>query len=397
MDNETADAPRSPRSHSARERLMQPPERPAAAAVAMAGWAMALGGFFALAAVFVLTLATSGELEAADVAPGAPTLVIAPVAVVETIPAPPRFDPRARLAQLRGRRVAAAREAASSAPVWDALEAGAAIEEPPGAPIFPTAAPAAEPAPFRLAMLEAPDAPSVAPTPAPPSAPLVAIVIDDVGLDRAAAARAVALPAPVTLSFLSYAEGGRALQDAALASGHEVFVHLPMEPRGLADPGPGALTTWLGPDEIAARAAAAFDAAPAATGFNNHMGSRFTACEACIAPVLAAARARGLIALDSVTDARTALAHRAAETGVRAISRDVFLDNERTREAVLAQLARVEAVARARGWAIAIGHPHDVTLEALEDWLAEAPARGVAPASVSDVLDRSVGRARLRG
>jgi polysaccharide deacetylase 2 family uncharacterized protein YibQ len=39
-------------------------------------------------------------------------------------------------------------------------------------------------------------------------------------------------------------------------------------------------------------------------------------------------------------------------------------------------LARVEQIARHRGYAIAIGHPHPKTLEGLEAWLPGVAAKG---------------------
>ncbi|MBX6322087.1 MAG: divergent polysaccharide deacetylase family protein, partial [Rhodospirillaceae bacterium] len=65
--------------------------------------------------------------------------------------------------------------------------------------------------------------------PAPPGeGPMVAIVIDDFGLDRANAARALALPAPLTLSIMAYARGAQGWADAAHRAGHEVMLHMRM-------------------------------------------------------------------------------------------------------------------------------------------------------------------------
>ncbi len=231
----------------------------------------------------------------------------------------------------------------------------------------------------------------------PPRSPVIAIVIDDVGLNAAAAQRVIDLPAPITVSLLAYAPNARAIDERARAAGHETFVHLPMEPIGMADPGAGAVTTWMRQDEIARRASAAFDAAPGATGFNNHMGSRFTQCAECLRPVLAEARLRGLYALDSLTDPRSVLRAEARAAGLDALDRDVFLDDERTRADIARQLARAERIARERGYAVAIGHPHAETLSALEAWMPEAEARGFDVSTVRAALERRDGpRLRLR-
>ncbi len=218
----------------------------------------------------------------------------------------------------------------------------------------------------------------VAPRPAGAATPVIAIVVDDVGLDPHATRRVLDLPAPVTASVLPYAPGLQKITAQLAAAGHEVFVHLPMEPAGLADPGPFALTTWHDPQIIRARAAAAFDAAPHALGFNNHMGSRFTACAACLAPVLDVAAARNMVVLDSLTDSRSQLAVAARQAGLTALARDVFLDHDRDTAAMDRALAQAEAIARQRGYAVIIAHPHDASFDALERWLPRAQAAGFA-------------------
>src|SRR5215469_10854555 len=61
------------------------------------------------------------------------------------------------------------------------------------------------------------------------SKPLVAIVIDDVGIDRPRSRRAWELPGPLTMSFLPYAKDLREQAKAARSKGHELMLHLPME------------------------------------------------------------------------------------------------------------------------------------------------------------------------
>src|SRR6202012_4856582 len=89
--------------------------------------------------------------------------------------------------------------------------------------------------------------------------------------------KAIHLPAPVTLSFLPYAVRLREQAKQAQAAGHELLLHMPMEPIGREDPGPGALLTNLPMDELRARFEKALDSFPGFDGINNHMGSKFTA------------------------------------------------------------------------------------------------------------------------
>lgn len=208
--------------------------------------------------------------------------------------------------------------------------------------------------------------------------PMIAIIIDDVGPSRTSARRAIALPPPVTLSFLPYANDIVELTGAARAAGHELLVHVPMEPNDLAhnNPGPHALLTNMAPDELLRSLRWGLDRFGGYVGINNHMGSRFTSRTDDMTLVLGELKRRGLLFVDSKTSAQSVGADLARRMGVPETSRDIFLDNDSSPGKVAQQLAATEAWARRHGRAIAIGHPHDGTLEALQRWLPEVRARG---------------------
>lgn len=221
-----------------------------------------------------------------------------------------------------------------------------------------------------------------------PGVPMIGIIIDDLGLDHPRTARALSLPAPVTLAFLSYGNRLGAETAAARAAGHELLVHVPMEPeRGSADPGPNVLRAADGAAEIRARLDWALNRFGGFVGINNHMGSKFTADAAAMDVVAAELKRRGLLFLDSRTSAETRAFARARAHDVPAASRDIFLDRELAPEAVRAALADLELRARKQGRAIAIGHPHDVTLDALEAWLPTLKAKGLQLVPVSALVE----------
>ena len=226
------------------------------------------------------------------------------------------------------------------------------------------------------------------PADVPPGKPIIAIVIDDMGLDRKRSARMAGLHGPLTLSWLPYARDLSAQSKAARANGHELMLHMPMEPSVKADPGPNALLVSLDKGEIVKRFRAALDSFDGYVGVNNHMGSRFTADRAALAPVLAELHRRGLLWLDSRTTPNSAGIGLAQELKMPWVGRDVFLDNEETVAAVKAQLAKTEQVAKRQGYAVAIGHPHDATIEALASWLPDVQKRGFVLVPVSAVVRR---------
>jgi uncharacterized protein len=220
--------------------------------------------------------------------------------------------------------------------------------------------------------------------PATEGRPMIAIVIDDMGLDRVESARVIGLPGPLTIAFMSYAKDLDRQAQAARAAGDEIWLHLPMEPMdGAVDAGPNALQTGLPPAEIRRRLAWALSRVSGYVGVNNHMGSRFTSSAPGMTIVLQELKARGLAFLDSRTTAQTVASRLAGELSVPHLDRDVFIDNDETVGSVLRQLMEAERIAAKRGYALAIGHPHPTTIAALMQWLPTLRAKGfvLVPAS----------------
>ncbi|MDD3445470.1 MAG: divergent polysaccharide deacetylase family protein [Zavarzinia sp.] len=221
--------------------------------------------------------------------------------------------------------------------------------------------------------------------------PAIAIVIDDVGVAKGELDALLALEAPVTLSVMGYADRMDGFERKARSAGHELMLHVPMEPTGKADPGPHALTVGLAPAEILKRLRWHLDRHDGYVGVNNHMGSRFTADAAGMAVVTAELKERGLLFLDSRTSADSVGEAEAKAAGIPTAARDVFLDNEIGANAIEAQLVLTERRARESGTAIAIGHPHALTIEALARFIPQAKARGVVFVPLSAVVARRSG------
>lgn len=226
----------------------------------------------------------------------------------------------------------------------------------------------------------------------PGNRPMITIVLDDVGVARQHAEMAVALPAPIVLSIMTYAGNAAALAREAHAKGHEVMVHMPMQPMSDAiNPGPNALSVGMEAQEIKRRVDWGLGRLAGYVGLNNHMGSRFTQDTEGMRVVLAEAKRRGLLFLDSKTIAGSIGDKLAAEMGVTHIARDVFLDDDMSEAAVARQLANAEAIARKRGYAVAIGHPHPATIAVLKRWLPDAKARGFAIVPLTTIIKKREG------
>jgi polysaccharide deacetylase 2 family uncharacterized protein YibQ len=224
--------------------------------------------------------------------------------------------------------------------------------------------------------------------------PAVAIVIDDLGLDRERTERSLRLGRDVTMAFMTYADGLPQWLGQARSGRHEILVHVPMQPEAASvDPGPNALTVGLSEGEILARLRWGLDRMDGYVGANNHMGSRFTEDAAGMRVVLEELQARGMLFLDSRTTGHSACAAVAATVGLPFASRNVFLDNDTSVSAVRAQIMVLEQVARKHGTAIGIGHPHDGTLTALAEWLPLAASRGIAVVPLTSAMRLAAERA----
>jgi len=221
-------------------------------------------------------------------------------------------------------------------------------------------------------------------------APLIAVMIDDLGLNRRRAERAAALPGPLTLAFIPYGDDVASLASMARAAGHEIFLHLPMEPQSAdQNPGPEALLSTLSRTELERRLVWNLDRFEGYVGVNNHMGSLLTEDSAAMTLVMAELERRDLIFVDSVTSAGSVALATARSSGIPAARRDVFLDNVIERSAIEAQLRQLEEVALRQGFAIGIGHPHDATLAALGDWLSTLESRGFQLVPASRIVDHN--------
>jgi polysaccharide deacetylase 2 family uncharacterized protein YibQ len=219
--------------------------------------------------------------------------------------------------------------------------------------------------------------------------PMIAIVIDDMGLDRKRSAEVMTLPGPLTLSFMTYAEDLAQQTATGRAHGDEIMLHMPMEPQARhVDPGPNALLTGLDDEELRRRVVWGLGRIDGIVGVNNHMGSKFTESQAGMTIVLEQLRARGLFFLDSRTTPHSVGLATARQMGVPTVGRDIFLDNFMTDPEVARELAQTEAVARKNGVAIAIGHPHDATIAELRQWLPTAAAKGFRLVPVSAIVAR---------
>lgn len=186
----------------------------------------------------------------------------------------------------------------------------------------------------------------------------IAIVIDDFGNGMKGTAQMLNLPVRLTVAVMPFLPTTKQDAQAAHAKGHDVIVHMPMEPvRGKASwLGPNAILTSLPDEEIRRRVEAAIDDVPYAVGMNNHMGSKATADERVMRIVLQVCKEKGLFFLDSRTSYKSVIPKVAKEVGVPLLRNDVFLDDVYTARHVSRQLDVVKQKLEKKENCVVIGH-----------------------------------------
>ncbi len=219
--------------------------------------------------------------------------------------------------------------------------------------------------------------------------PKLTLVIDDLGQNAAQDARVLALPGPVTLSILPDTRHATKLAERARAAGKTVMLHLPMAPAG----GPYAWQPQLAQAELTRRLDRALTKVRHASGVNNHMGSKMTDQQQPMASLMNELQQRHLFFLDSRTNAATVAAAAAQRIGLASLSRDIFLDDDPSPDAVAAQFRAAVRLARTQGSVVIIGHPHRSTLALLERELPRLPAQGIDWVDIGQMIATRSNRA----
>ncbi|MBE7374100.1 divergent polysaccharide deacetylase family protein [Pseudomonas lopnurensis] len=223
----------------------------------------------------------------------------------------------------------------------------------------------------------------------PARMPRLALVIDDLGQNPARDQRVLELPGPVALAILPDTRHAATLAEQAHRAGKTVLLHMPMAPAG----GRFAWHPQLPHDELERRLDAALAAVPHVSGVNNHMGSAMTEQPQAMAWLMGELQRRHLFFLDSRTSPRTVAAANAQRVALASLSRDIFLDNDPSAEAVAERFRAAIALAREQGSVVVIGHPHGSTLALLERELPRLAEQGIEWIGIDQMIATRSNRA----
>ncbi|WP_224981420.1 divergent polysaccharide deacetylase family protein [Geomonas agri] len=217
----------------------------------------------------------------------------------------------------------------------------------------------------------------------------LAIIIDDMGTSMQELKTLQSIGQPLTYSVIPSLAHAKQVAEGAHTAGAQVMVHMPMEPEGYPKQKMESIGVLVAMDdaEIASRIRSYFATVPHAVGANNHMGSRFTQDAAKMKVVLQILKEKGLFFVDSKTSPASVGYREAKALGMKCAARQVFLDNVQDESAIGKQLTQAAAIARKRGAAIAICHPHPATMRALKLYMPELAKSGITFVHVSELIN----------
>ena len=191
-------------------------------------------------------------------------------------------------------------------------------------------------------------------------------VFDDAGHNLSQLEAFLTLPFPSTIAVLPGLTHSKEAAHNIRQSKHELILHQPMQALNKnLNPGPCAITSEMTVEQAKAIFSKNLDEIAPLAGANNHEGSLITADYRLMKAVLEVIKEKNLIFLDSRTNAETQAPTVAQELNMNILERNIFLDNSKNREDMLAQIELGLAHARKTGRCIMIGHVFTGELAAL--------------------------------
>jgi polysaccharide deacetylase 2 family uncharacterized protein YibQ len=215
----------------------------------------------------------------------------------------------------------------------------------------------------------------------------MALVIDDFGYSGDAISAFAALPKSITFSVIPYRPYSSEAASRALSSGHQVMLHLPMEPLSAAEQSePSTITVGMTDQEIRQTITKALQAVPGVVGVNNHQGSKATADSRVMRTALSVIKANSLFFVDSRTNSQSVAFDLSRQMGLRTGENDIFIDNSSDIGAIKTQLRTAIHMATRYGSVTAIGHARPNTAIAIREMLPEIEEAGVKLVFESDLV-----------
>jgi len=213
----------------------------------------------------------------------------------------------------------------------------------------------------------------------------IAIVIDDWGYNLYNFPLAEKIKYPFTAAVLPNLKNSKEASSRLNASGFEVILHLPMEPKEKLRLENNTIKTGSTKEEIERIVKNDLESIVYAKGVSNHMGSNLTENKPAMSVILKELKKRKLYFLDSFVTGGSVAKELSAKYGVAFIKRDIFLDNKADKNYIRQQLAKLKSYAKRQGYAVGIGHDRKTTLETLIEEMPKLSKEGYKLVFVSEL------------
>ena len=196
--------------------------------------------------------------------------------------------------------------------------------------------------------------------------PKLVIIIDDV-VSKSQKDKILNIGYPITMAFLP--PNGVQKESAIIAQNLPFhMIHFPMQAsKNFKNIEVNTLNISDSYETIEARVKKLRDLYPNTTYTNNHTGSVFTENYEAMDKLFRALKKYNFIFVDSKTTPNSVAKELSIKYQMPYIVRDTFLDNDRSFTAIQNQLKDAIRVAKKQGFAIAIGHPYEVTFKVLKE------------------------------
>lgn len=216
----------------------------------------------------------------------------------------------------------------------------------------------------------------------------IAIVIDDFGYRQDMIAEFAAIRRPFTFAVIPFKAYSKDAAAKGLSSGHQVMLHLPMEPMSGIEPSEAANTVRVGMNagQMADLIDKATQSLPGIVGVNNHQGSKATADRRTMEAVMKVLKKKNLFFVDSRTNGRSVAAEAARNEKVKTTENDIFIDGMADVAYVRKQLRAAGEMAMKLGSVTVIGHARPTTASALREMIPELESRGIRFVFVSQLV-----------
>ena len=218
------------------------------------------------------------------------------------------------------------------------------------------------------------------------SKPKIAIVLSGMGINAKLTNKAIKeLPGQITFAFAPYGRGLQSTINRARSRGHEIILHLPMEPFGYpgVNPGPKTLVASADTSKNLKNLQWLMSRFSGYSGVTNYMGAKFTSDGGALLPVFSQIKKRGLVYFDDGSNTSSLTNSIAQAVNLSTRTTDVVIDTDQTVSGVQRALQQLEDTARRKGIAIGFGTGLSVTIDAVEAWSRSLSDRGMVLVPIS--------------